>query len=69
METSHRVQPPPIRQPEVARATASAPARSQIPLHAKIAERAYQIWQAAGCPHGQHEDHWYQAERELRTRR
>jgi Protein of unknown function (DUF2934) len=33
----------------------------------RIAERAYQIWQASGRPDGRDADHWFQAERELRT--
>ena len=32
---------------------------------AKIAERAYQIWQENGCLQGHDEEYWYQAEREL----
>lgn len=35
----------------------------------KIAARAYEIWEKAGRPDGQHEAHWYQAERELKARR
>ncbi|MCC6933345.1 MAG: DUF2934 domain-containing protein [Deltaproteobacteria bacterium] len=31
-----------------------------------IASRAYQIWKAEGCPEGRSDDHWLQAERELR---
>jgi len=33
----------------------------------KIAERAYQIWQASGRPSGRDKDHWFQAELELRS--
>ena len=33
----------------------------------KIAERAYQIWQASGRPDGKDQEHWFQAERELRA--
>ena len=32
---------------------------------AAIATRAHQIWEAAGHPHGQDEQHWLQAEREI----
>jgi hypothetical protein len=35
----------------------------------KIAARAYQIWQESGCPDGHDQDHWLQAERELRAAR
>ncbi len=33
----------------------------------KIAARAYEIWQANGCPNGHDLEHWLQAERELRA--
>jgi hypothetical protein len=31
----------------------------------RIRERAYQIWESLGQPHGSHDDHWLQAEREV----
>jgi Protein of unknown function (DUF2934) len=31
----------------------------------EIAKRAYEIWQAEGCPQGRDVDHWLQAEAEL----
>jgi len=31
----------------------------------RIRERAYQIWESLGQPHGRHDDHWLQAEREI----
>jgi hypothetical protein len=34
-------------------------------LKKRIRERAYQIWTAHGCVHGQAEQHWLAAEREL----
>ncbi len=33
----------------------------------KIAARAYEIWQASGRSDGHDQDHWFQAERELRS--
>ena len=30
-----------------------------------ISERAYEIWQAEGCPHGRALEHWLAAEREI----
>ena len=33
--------------------------------HELIAQRAYEIWEHAGWPHGQDKVHWEQAEREL----
>ena len=34
-------------------------------LKARIRERAYEIWNAAGCPEGEAERHWLMAEREV----
>jgi hypothetical protein len=34
-------------------------------LEARIRERAYEIWNAAGCPEGEAERHWLMAEREV----
>ena len=34
-------------------------------LRQRIEERAYHIWLASGCGHGDHERHWFEAEREL----
>lgn len=31
-----------------------------------VARRAYEIWEAEGCPKGRHEAHWEKAEAELR---
>lgn len=36
--------------------------------HEPVALRAYEIWKERGCPHGMDQDHWFQAERELRAR-
>jgi hypothetical protein len=33
----------------------------------RIRERAYEIWTANGCVHGQAEQHWLAAEREVLT--
>ena len=41
---------------------------SDIPdaaLRQRIEERAYHIWLENGCGHGDHERHWFEAEREL----
>jgi hypothetical protein len=32
-----------------------------------IRERAYEIWAAGGCMHGQADQHWLAAEREILT--
>lgn len=31
----------------------------------QVAKRAYEIWQSQGSPHGQDQEHWLLAEREL----
>ena len=36
--------------------------------HEEIAKRAYELWQARGCPGGSAESDWFEAERELRGR-
>ena len=35
----------------------------------KVAARAYEIWLASGRPDGRDQEHWFQAERELRETR
>jgi len=37
-------------------------------LRRKIEERAYHIWLEKGGGHGDHERHWFEAERELMER-
>lgn len=39
------------------------------PNRDEIAVRAHEIWNECGCPHGSHEEHWFQAENEVRQRR
>ena len=34
-------------------------------LENRIRERAYEVWTARGCVHGQAEQHWLAAEREV----
>jgi hypothetical protein len=34
-------------------------------LENRIRERAYEIWKAHGCIHGQADQHWLAAEREI----
>lgn len=34
-------------------------------LSDRIRERAYEIWMATGCRHGQAEQHWFAAEQEI----
>lgn len=48
---------------------AAAPAaRAAVPSAEKIAARAYAIWEESGRPEGCEQEHWYQAESELRSR-
>ncbi len=35
--------------------------------HERIAKRAYEKWCKRGCPHGTHQQDWYEAEAELRA--
>jgi len=52
--------------PDASRTAAQPPAPARAPAPAgKVAERAYQIWQARGRPSGHDLEHWLQAEREL----
>ena len=34
--------------------------------HEKIARLAYHLWERDGCPSGRDQDHWLEAERQLR---
>jgi Protein of unknown function (DUF2934) len=55
-----RPAPPPMATPPAATTGTSVPRE-------KIAMRAYEKWLKSGCPHGCHEQHWYEAEQELKT--
>lgn len=33
--------------------------------HERIRHRAHEIWEREGRPHGQHDEHWIRAEREV----
>ncbi len=47
-------------------ATSTASSLSSL-SHSEIANRAYELFLAAGAPHGRDLEHWLEAERELRT--
>jgi len=68
-ETSHPT-PPAARPAADARREAARPgtARPGTALHAAIARRAYEIYEAAGRPQGQDVAHWLQAEAEILNR-
>jgi len=50
--------------------TPATPTTSSLSLltHSEIAHRAYELFLAAGGPHGRDLEHWLQAESELRDR-
>ncbi len=35
--------------------------------HDQIARRAHEIWVQQGCKHGQDQNHWFEAERQLKA--
>ena len=39
----------------------------QVPLHDRIRERAYELYESRGREHGQDEQDWLSAEQEFRT--
>ncbi len=50
-----------------AQRSADAPPAGATKDSARVAERAYEIWQQSGRPQGRDQEHWFQAERELRA--
>ncbi|OJT21042.1 hypothetical protein BO221_29635 [Archangium sp. Cb G35] len=65
-KTSHNA--PTQRMPETPARNASASHRNG-PTQEQIARRAYELFLARGGDHGQHEQDWAQAERELKLGR
>ena len=51
------------------RGTGNEVRRTGSPTHEEIAKRAYEIFMTRGGTHGRHEEDWYQALRELQSRR
>lgn len=49
------------KKPRAPRAKKAAPAHSEE----TIRDRAYQIWEEEGKPHGRHHEHWLRAEKEI----
>lgn len=64
MATVQKVQDSTLR--KAAKPQAAQAPSAKEPTIEMIARRAYEIWQAQGCPQGQDAENWYQAERELR---
>jgi hypothetical protein len=49
--------------------SSSAGARENIRsavAHEEVARRAHELWEQDGCPDGRHEQHWAEAEKQLR---
>jgi hypothetical protein len=42
-------------------------AHDQMAFEQAVSQRAYQIWEDCGCPHGDDTAHWLQAERDVRA--
>jgi hypothetical protein len=40
---------------------------SDVTLHHRIAEKAYLLYEASGFKHGNHLEHWFEAERQVKT--
>ncbi|HZZ79777.1 MAG TPA: DUF2934 domain-containing protein [Gemmataceae bacterium] len=46
----------------------NSPAQNQSTVpQEKVASRAYQKWLQGGCKHGCDQQHWYEAEQEIRS--
>ena len=45
------------------------PRPQRIPTHDEVARLAYSYWEARGRAHGQDQEDWFRAERELTERR
>lgn len=71
MATVQRTQPPATSKKnggKAAPAPATASPAASVPGRDPVAERAYEIWVESGRPQGKDQDHWFQAERELKAR-
>ena len=53
--------------PEQNEAETAGSRENAHPSHDEIAERAFQLWHARGCPDGSAEQDWLQAEAELQA--
>jgi hypothetical protein len=59
------VKPTPVAMSSVTMPKASKPQRAE-PSHAAIAEKAYELWLGLGQVLGRDQEHWFEAERQLR---
>ena len=51
---------------KAAKVAPTGPVTTPAPTHEQIAQRANDIWRASGCPWGEAEKHWHEAERQLK---
>jgi len=58
---------PPIPRAGVATARPKQPSSKSVLTHQQVAERAKAIWQSKGCPAGQDEQNWREAEAQLKA--
>jgi hypothetical protein len=48
--------------------TKPRPATTSVKIaHELVAQRAHEIWLKQGCRHGQDQEHWFEAERQLKA--
>jgi hypothetical protein len=48
-------------------ATTTAVSTAKMPTREQVAKRAHEIWVKNGCRHGQDEQNWLEAERQLKA--
>lgn len=64
--------PKPAPRPRVKMAPGSTASTPEVVMklnHNEIAQKAYEIWMAKGCPQGRDEENWREAEAVLASRR
>lgn len=54
-----------VHYPEQDEAETAGTHQNSFPSHEEIAQKAFEIWQAHGCPEGTAEQDWLEAEAEL----
>ncbi len=70
MATVQRMKAPTTTSAAPAKTNGGATAAASTPAltAGAIAQRAYEIWKESGCPNGKDQEHWFRAERELRSK-
>lgn len=64
--TTAGTRPAAVSKPTVTRGRSASTAGNGQPSYEQIAACAYSIWQSKGCPQGQDEANWSEAETQLR---